>query len=76
LHILPLRNAKTLAVIGPNAESLIALEGEEMPIHVPGFSGGDRTDIDLPVAQKKLLEAVAATESLWSSCFSTAARWR
>jgi beta-glucosidase len=27
LHILPLRNAKTLAVIGPNAESLIALEG-------------------------------------------------
>jgi beta-glucosidase len=37
------------------------LEGEEMPIHVPGFSGGDRTDIDLPVAQKKWLEAVAAT---------------
>jgi beta-glucosidase len=37
------------------------LEGEEMPIHVPGFSGGDRTDIDLPRAQKDLLEAVAAT---------------
>jgi len=37
------------------------LEGEEMPIHVPGFSGGDRTEIDLPRAQKELLEAVAAT---------------
>jgi beta-glucosidase len=37
------------------------LEGEEMPIHVPGFSGGDRADIDLPRAQKELLEAVAAT---------------
>jgi beta-glucosidase len=37
------------------------LEGEEMPIHVPGFSGGDRTDIDLPAAQKELLESVAKT---------------
>ena len=24
------------------------LEGEEMPIHFEGFSGGDRTDIKLP----------------------------
>ncbi len=37
------------------------LEGEEMPIHVPGFSGGDRTDIGLPTPQKQLLEALAAT---------------
>ena len=37
------------------------LEGEEMPIHVEGFSGGDRTDIKLPAAQQHLLEAVAAT---------------
>jgi beta-glucosidase len=37
------------------------LEGEEMPIHVPGFSGGDRTDIALPRVQQDLLEAVAAT---------------
>jgi len=37
------------------------LEGEEMPIHVPGFSGGDRTDIGLPRVQQDLLEAVAAT---------------
>jgi len=37
------------------------LEGEEMPIQVPGFSGGDRTDIGLPRAQQDLLEALAAT---------------
>ena len=37
------------------------LEGEEMPIHVPGFAGGDRTDIDLPPVQKQLLESLAAT---------------
>lgn len=37
------------------------LEGEEMPVHVEGFAGGDRTDIDLPKTQQDLLEAVAAT---------------
>ena len=37
------------------------LEGEEMPIKIPGFVGGDRTSIDLPAPQEKLLEAVAAT---------------
>jgi len=37
------------------------LEGEEMPVHVAGFDGGDRTDIDLPQTQRDLLEAVAAT---------------
>ncbi len=37
------------------------LEGEEMPIQVPGFSGGDRTDIGLPRAQQDLLEALSAT---------------
>ena len=37
------------------------LEGEEMPIKIPGFEGGDRTSLDLPAPQQKLLEAVAAT---------------
>ena len=32
-----------------------------MPIHIPGFSGGDRTDITLPAAQQQLLEAARAT---------------
>jgi beta-glucosidase len=37
------------------------LEGEEMPIKIDGFVGGDRTSLDLPAPQQKLLEAVAAT---------------
>jgi beta-glucosidase len=36
-------------------------EGEQMSIHVEGFSGGDRTDIALPQVQQDLLEALAAT---------------
>ena len=37
------------------------LEGEEMNIKIDGFEGGDRTSLDLPVPQQKLLDAVAAT---------------
>jgi beta-glucosidase len=37
------------------------LEGEEMPIQLEGFSGGDRTAINLPAVQEELLKAVAAT---------------
>ena len=36
------------------------LEGEEMRVNVPGFLGGDRTDITLPAPQEHLLESVAA----------------
>jgi beta-glucosidase len=39
------------------------LEGEEMPIKVEGFLGGDRSDIQLPRAQQEMLEAVAQTTS-------------
>jgi beta-glucosidase len=34
------------------------LEGEEMPVAVPGFRGGDRTAIELPAPQQRLLERV------------------
>ena len=37
------------------------LEGEEMPVKLEGFSGGDRTSIDLPAAQEDLLKALAGT---------------
>jgi beta-glucosidase len=37
------------------------LEGEEMPVTIPGFAGGDRTDLNLPESQEKLLEAAVAT---------------
>jgi len=34
------------------------LEGEEMPVDIPGFSGGDRTNIELPDVQRRLLAAL------------------
>jgi beta-glucosidase len=37
------------------------LEGEEMPIKIEGFSGGDRTNLNLPVVQEQLIDAVVAT---------------
>lgn len=37
------------------------LEGEEMPVQVQGFSGGDRLTIDLPKVQEDLMQAVVAT---------------
>ena len=38
-----------------------SLEGEEMPVKLEGFRGGDRTAINLPAAQEDLLKALAAT---------------
>ena len=35
-----------------------ALEGEEMPVHIEGFSGGDRTNIELPKVQRGLIAAL------------------
>ena len=32
------------------------LEGEEMPVQIPGFRGGDRESIELPAVQTELLE--------------------
>src|SRR5581483_3044252 len=46
-----------VAVLGLAGE----LEGEEMPIHIEGFSGGDRTSLDLPRAQRELLEDLVAS---------------
>ncbi|WP_158790171.1 glycoside hydrolase family 3 protein [Granulicella sp. L60] len=38
-----------------------SLEGEEMPVKLDGFSGGDRTSINLPAVQEDLLKALSAT---------------
>ena len=38
-----------------------SLEGEDMPVYVEGFAGGDRTDIALPATQETLLRQVHAT---------------
>jgi beta-glucosidase len=36
------------------------LEGEEMPVQIQGFRGGDRTSIDLPAVQQALLERIVS----------------
>jgi len=46
-----------VAVLGLAGE----LEGEEMPIKIEGFSGGDRTSLNLPHAQQQVLEDLVAT---------------
>jgi beta-glucosidase len=47
----------TIAFVGLSP----SLEGEEMPVKLEGFSGGDRTSIDLPADQEDLLKALAGT---------------
>ena len=37
-----------------------ALEGEEMPVNIDGFRGGDRTHIELPRVQRDFLRALKA----------------
>ena len=47
----------TVAFVGLNPN----LEGEEMRVSIPGFAGGDRTNLELPDLQEKLIEAAVAT---------------
>ena len=37
-----------------------SLEGEEMPVDIEGFKGGDRTNIELPKVQREFLKALKA----------------
>ena len=37
-----------------------AREGEEMPVNIEGFKGGDRTSIELPKVQREFLKALKA----------------
>jgi beta-glucosidase len=50
------------------------LEGEEMPIQIPGFKGGDRTDIELPASQRKYLQALkkAGKKVVFVNCSGSA----
>ena len=38
------------------------LEGEEMPVSLPGFKGGDRTDIELPAVQRNCIKMLKQQE--------------
>ncbi len=55
------------------------VEGEEMQVSYPGFQGGDRTSLDLPASQERLLEALHATGKpvvlVLLSGSALAARW-
>jgi beta-glucosidase len=52
------RNADAIvAVVGLSPD----LEGEALPLSVPGFAGGDRTEIELPEPQRELLKSLQAT---------------
>jgi len=46
-----------VAVVGITSQ----LEGEELRVKVPGFSGGDRTSLDLPKEEEDLLKALKGT---------------
>ncbi len=46
-----------VAVVGLSPD----VEGDELQVSVPGFSGGDRTELALPAPQQRLLEAAAAS---------------
>jgi beta-glucosidase len=45
-----------IAVVGITSR----LEGEEMPVKLPGFLGGDRTDLAIPRPEENLVQAVAS----------------
>ena len=47
-----------------------ALEGEEMPVDIEGFKGGDRTNIELPKVQRDFLKALkdAGKQVIFVNC--------
>ena len=54
--------------VARNSDAIVAvaglspdLEGEALKVAVPGFAGGDRTEIELPQPQRELLKALEAT---------------
>lgn len=51
-----------------------SLEGEEMKVDAKGFKGGDRTDIQLPDAQRDLLKAIhdAGKKVIYVNCSGSA----
>ena len=51
-----------------------ALEGEEMPVQIDGFKGGDRTSIELPKVQRNFLKALknAGKKVIFVNCSGSA----
>lgn len=53
-----IKNADVIIYVGGISPRL---EGEEMKVTTPGFSGGDRTSIALPAVQTEFMKALKAT---------------
>ena len=53
-----IKNAEVIIYVGGISPRL---EGEEMKVRFPGFSGGDRTSIALPTVQTDFYESIKAT---------------
>ena len=51
-----------------------SLEGEEMPVNIDGFKGGDRTSIELPKVQRNFLKALkdAGKQVIFVNCSGSA----
>ncbi|HEY0954571.1 MAG TPA: glycoside hydrolase family 3 C-terminal domain-containing protein [Roseateles sp.] len=52
-----------LAFVGLNGR----LEGEDLPVQLPGFEGGDRQTLALPAEQQQLLAAVQRSGRPWAA---------
>jgi len=52
-----LKGIETIVFVGGLSGKL---EGEEMPVSYPGFKGGDRTHIELPLVQRNCLKTLKA----------------
>lgn len=61
------KNADVVVFVGGISPSL---EGEEMGVNMPGFKGGDRTDIELPAVQRELISAlhIAGKKIVFVNC--------
>ena len=66
-----LKDCETVVFVGGISPQL---EGEEMPIEIPGFKGGDRTDIELPKVQRNFLKALkeAGKKVVFVNCSGSA----
>jgi beta-glucosidase len=66
-----LKGYETVVFVGGISSQL---EGEEMPISLPGFKGGDRTNIELPASQRRCLQVLkdAGKKIVFVNCSGSA----
>jgi beta-glucosidase len=69
-----LKNLKDIDIVVFAGGISSELEGEEMPVELPGFKGGDRTDIELPQVQREFLKALkqAGKKVIFINCSGSA----